>query len=142
MQSVSSRIWTRVGLSISYDDNHYTMGTSKHKLIIIIIIIIIIIPGEFFTSALTNGLSLKFEWLQISLSLQDFSQYSGRCWQCCSVDGLDSSSDFQSPFQAFNFCSKCANYNWYHCHPHLWRGPSTCLSFCFLWFSLYGPLRR
>ena len=28
MQSVSSRIWTRVAVSISYDDNHYTAGTS------------------------------------------------------------------------------------------------------------------
>ena len=28
MQSVSSRIWTRVAVSISYDDNHYTTGTS------------------------------------------------------------------------------------------------------------------
>ena len=28
MQSASSRIWTRVVLSISYDDNHYTTGTS------------------------------------------------------------------------------------------------------------------
>ena len=27
MQSVSSRIWTRVVVSISYDDNHYTTGT-------------------------------------------------------------------------------------------------------------------
>ena len=27
MQLVSSRIWTRVAVSISYDDNHYTMGT-------------------------------------------------------------------------------------------------------------------
>ena len=30
MQSVSSRIWTRVAVSISYDDNHYTMGTSQN----------------------------------------------------------------------------------------------------------------
>ena len=29
LQSVSSRIWTRVAVSISCDDNHYTMGTSK-----------------------------------------------------------------------------------------------------------------
>ena len=29
MQLVSSRIWTRVAVSISYDDNHYTRGTSK-----------------------------------------------------------------------------------------------------------------
>ena len=27
MQSASSRIWTRVSVSISYDDNHYTLGT-------------------------------------------------------------------------------------------------------------------
>ena len=27
MQSVSSRIWTRVTMSISYDDNNYTTGT-------------------------------------------------------------------------------------------------------------------
>ena len=27
MQSFSSRIWTRVAVSISYDDNHYTTGT-------------------------------------------------------------------------------------------------------------------
>ena len=29
MQSASSRIWTHVAMSISYDDNHYTTGTSK-----------------------------------------------------------------------------------------------------------------
>ena len=29
MQSVSSRIWTRVVVSISYEDNHYTTG-SEH----------------------------------------------------------------------------------------------------------------
>ena len=28
MQSVSFRIWTRVTVSISYDDNQYTTGTS------------------------------------------------------------------------------------------------------------------
>ena len=35
IQSVSSGIWTRVAVSISYDDNHYTTGTSiKIKLFI------------------------------------------------------------------------------------------------------------
>ena len=29
MQSVSSRIWTCVAVSIPYDDNHYTTGTSQ-----------------------------------------------------------------------------------------------------------------
>ena len=28
MQSAASRIWTRVAVSISYNDNHYTTGTS------------------------------------------------------------------------------------------------------------------
>ena len=74
MQSVSSRIWTRVTVSISYDDNHYTTGTS----VIIIIIIIIIYSLEFFTSALADGVSLESEWQQVYSSLQDSSQYSGR----------------------------------------------------------------
>ena len=33
MQSASSRIWTRFPESISYDDNHYTTGTSKANVI-------------------------------------------------------------------------------------------------------------
>ena len=32
MQSVSSRTWTRVAVSIYYDDNHYTTGTANRKL--------------------------------------------------------------------------------------------------------------
>ena len=31
MQSVSSRIWTRVAVSIFYDDNHYPTGTSLYN---------------------------------------------------------------------------------------------------------------
>ena len=34
MQSVSSRIWTRVAVSISYDDNHYTITGTKAILLI------------------------------------------------------------------------------------------------------------
>ena len=34
MQSVSSRIWTRVAVSIFYDDNHYTTGTCTDTLIL------------------------------------------------------------------------------------------------------------
>ena len=33
MQLVSARIWTRVAVSISYDDNHYITGTSNMKTI-------------------------------------------------------------------------------------------------------------
>ena len=48
------------------------------SIIIIIIIIIIIYSWEFFISVLADGFSLEFEWQQISSSLQDSSQYSGR----------------------------------------------------------------
>ena len=50
----------------------------------VIIIIIIIIttttttPLEFFTSVSADGFSLEFQWQQVSSSLQDSSQYSGR----------------------------------------------------------------
>ena len=39
--------------------------------------------------------SLKFEWQQVSSSLQDSSQYSGRSQYCCCLYGLHSSSNFQ-----------------------------------------------
>ena len=38
MQSVSSRIWTRVAVFISYDDNNYTTGTSTEQIVIYAII--------------------------------------------------------------------------------------------------------
>ena len=44
----------------------------------IIIIIIIIHLLELFTSALADGFSQESEWQQVSSSLQDSSQYSGR----------------------------------------------------------------
>ena len=43
---------------------------------------------EFFTSVLADGFSLVFEWQQVSSSLQDSSQYSGRPHQCCRLDSL------------------------------------------------------
>ena len=33
MQSVLSRNWTRIAVSISYDDNHYTMGTNRWQIL-------------------------------------------------------------------------------------------------------------
>ena len=44
----------------------------------IIACIIIFLFWEFFTPVLADGLSLEFEWQQVSSSLQDSSQYSGR----------------------------------------------------------------
>ena len=57
MQSVSSRIWTRVAVSISYEDNDYTTGTfidsSYMKTII---------PFEVISSG-CNALALPFQQL-------------------------------------------------------------------------------
>ena len=47
------------------------------RIIIIIIIITIIIPWEFLTLVSADSLSLEFDWLQVSSSLQDSSQCSG-----------------------------------------------------------------
>ena len=61
----------------------------------IIIIIIIIHSLELFTSALADGFSQESEWQQVSSSLQDSSLYSGSFQQCCRLDGLHSSANFQ-----------------------------------------------
>ena len=49
---------------------------------------------EFFTSALADGFSLEFEWQQVSSSLQDSSQDSGRSQQCCRLDSLYPSANY------------------------------------------------
>ena len=54
--------------------------------------IIILLFREFFPLTLAEGFSLEFERQQVSLSLQDSSQYSQ---QCSSLDVLYSSSYFQ-----------------------------------------------
>ena len=46
MQSVLSWIWTRVAVSISYDDNDYTMGTSNSYNMMDNIIFTTILFGE------------------------------------------------------------------------------------------------
>ena len=51
-------------------------------------------PLEFFTSVLADGFSLEFKWQQVSSSLQDSSQDSGRSQQCCRLDSLYPSAKF------------------------------------------------
>ena len=77
---------------------------------------------KFFIPALADGLSLESEWQQVSSGLQDSSEHFSPSQQCCSLNILDSSSDFslfQSPFQSFRDCSKHTNYNCYHCYQHV-----------------------
>ena len=68
--------------------------------LLFIIVIIIITPLEFFTSVLADGFSLEFEWQQVFSSLQDSSQDSGLSQQCCHLDSLYLSANFQV-LQAF-----------------------------------------
>ena len=57
----------------------FVFSTSIINIITLAIPIIIIIYSlEFFTSVLADGFSLEFERQQVSSSLQDSSQYSGR----------------------------------------------------------------
>ena len=49
MQSVWSRIWTRVSVSISYDDNYYTMGTTFVVFYGISVIVGCLMPNPVFT---------------------------------------------------------------------------------------------
>ena len=76
---------------------------------------------KFFALTLAGGLSRESDWQQVS-GLQDSSHYSGYSQQCCNLDGLDSSSDFQFfrlSFLALGNSSKCTIYNWYHRHLHV-----------------------
>ena len=61
------------------------------------------------------------QWQEVSGGLQDSTQYSSLSQQCISLYGLNFSSDFKFRhflFEALGERSKCANYNWYHRHPH------------------------
>ena len=65
--------------------------------------------------------------------------------QCCSFNGLHSSSFFQvllSLYQSFVDHAEYANYNWYHCHFYILQffqlSSKVYLSFCFLSVFLCG----
>ena len=103
---------------------------------------------EFFPAALTDGLSVEFEWQEVSSSLQDPSQYSSRSQYCCSLNGNHSFSylhTLQSLYQFFGICSETAKYNKYHCHLQqffsiLLESPYIYPSFRFLSVLLSGQL--
>ena len=71
-------MWKGLVLWFGLEDPLLSHDLRKLCPIIIIIAIIIIHSLELFTSALADGFSLESEWQQVSSSLQDSSQYSGR----------------------------------------------------------------
>ena len=76
MQSVSSRIWTRVTVSISCDYNHYTTGTS-----IIVCVCVCVLGGGAFVDCKVGDLHpVTSKWKQTSYHnvLQDHALSSGK----------------------------------------------------------------
>ena len=57
-------------------------------------ILLLVLFGEFFTPTFADCFSLEVEW-QVSSSLVNSSQYSGRSQSCSSLGGLHSSCYFQ-----------------------------------------------
>ena len=55
-----------------------------------------------FTPSLVDSLSQESEWQQVTIGHQDSTEYSDRSHQCCSLNGLDSSTnqDLHSLIQA------------------------------------------
>ena len=80
--------------SHSFSFSLWSTGSEKSTLLQISLLFLLFTPLEFFTSTLTDGFSLEFEWQQISSSVQDTSQYSGRPQQCCRLDSLHPSANF------------------------------------------------
>ena len=68
------------------------------------------------------GFSLNTEWDLVFSHFQDYSQYSSWSYQCCSLDGIDSATDFQF-LQFYQLVlwkhSKSTNYNCYNFNRHI-----------------------
>ena len=82
MQSVSSRTWTRVAMSISYDDNHYTTVTSKMEYMCF---------NQTGNISIQNSSSLKlvgkftYLWSSVSLTKIDINTLLAKLWIALSI---------------------------------------------------------
>ena len=127
MQSVSSRIWTRVTVSISYDDNDYTTGTSTttprappdfHMLKILLIavhafaryILISLSVDETLLPRYMN-LSTNFPELLFRVEISPSWLKHMYCFVCIHMETNASSCLLQAMQQGFNLdrwiCKKC-----------------------------------
>ena len=75
MQSVSSRIWTRVTVSASNDDNHYTTGTSQRYLVQIMLTTCWV-----WVWVLFNGISTSVSHLRVRLVLSSMQVLEFNVW--------------------------------------------------------------
>ena len=62
MQSVSSRIWTRVAVFISYDDNNYATGTST-IIVVLVVGVLYLKTSGYFVKLSTVIPELYTQWL-------------------------------------------------------------------------------
>ena len=123
MQSVSSRIWTRVAVSISYDDIDYTTGTSfrllydwcfrlYHQIIHTWYFVVFYSFESFLPQRKPTVFPLDFEPQQFSLCLQDSSLVdlnNAVIWLVSTRPHIS-----KSLYEFFWDCSKCTQYNRYH----------------------------
>ena len=77
---------------------------------------------SFFYTSICGGFFIRV-WMTASLlKSRDSSQYSGRSYQCIKVNGFHSTSYFnalQFLYQSVGDCTKCTNFNGYHCQLHV-----------------------
>ena len=135
MQSVSSRIWTHVAVSISSDCNHYTTGTS---------FIIVLRPVSFSLQHQQGSLSSPSENKFLQVSRIFFSEF----WPILSmVHSGWSQFILWFPILPIPFPSLWVPFQVHHLQlvslsPSaslvLWQGLRTYLSFCLLSFSLWS----
>ena len=121
MLSVSSRIWTRVAVSISSDDNHYTTGTSTEYIYIYIYLYIYIyhhhhhvVPQARISLALSRHFSLSFIASGRSSGLHPVSSHSwcmyfrvGRPASAWPYAGVQRSTSLMSSSLLLQQCPAC-----------------------------------
>ena len=98
MQSVSSRIWTRVVVSISYDDNHYTTGTDFTLVIVIQYnTLVIVIQYKLVNYYLCHKADTSYTWVFVneyrSLACTSLSQGKGYICEAPSENQTHNSSN-------------------------------------------------
>ena len=127
MQSVSSRIWTRVAVYISYDDNHYTTGTSRHFIQSMRVDCSnsvnhdwVRISSLLFTCCQNWTCSLQMTLLRSTFQLNTFI-----CYTLCQLD-LKGYSTF-SKLQGWSLTIKC-NLISYSGHKMIFK----CFKYCYL----------
>ena len=111
---------TTIGITVTFL-LHIILSYLVSSRYLLLLLLLLFTSYELFTTALV----VVFHW-NLSDSKSSLFKFPGlfSVWsqRCCSLDCLDSSSDFQLfkfLSQFFGDHSKWVNYNWYHRHPNI-----------------------